>query len=69
MKELKTELGDEIYETVIVALNEMNEYNPSGRYPVPELWNTKERRKVSLTEGIQHLLEQWKLFKVKNRRN
>lgn len=69
LKELKTELGDEIYETVIVALNEMNEYNPSGRYPVPELWNTKERRKVSLTEGIQHLLKQWKLFKVKNRRN
>ncbi|XP_073136533.1 factor of DNA methylation 4-like [Henckelia pumila] len=69
LKELKAELGDEIYEAVTVALNEMNDYNPSGRYPVPELWNTKEKRKVSLTEGIQHLLKQWKFFKAKNRRN
>ncbi|XP_073303360.1 factor of DNA methylation 4-like [Primulina huaijiensis] len=69
LKELKTELGDEIYEDVTVALNEMNEYNPSGRYPVPELWNTKQKRKASLTEGIRHLLKQWKLFKAKNWRN
>ncbi|KAL0417862.1 UNVERIFIED_CONTAM: Factor of DNA methylation 4 [Sesamum radiatum] len=31
LKELKTELGDEVYETVTTALHEMNEYNPSGR--------------------------------------
>ncbi|KAK4408816.1 Factor of DNA methylation 4 [Sesamum angolense] len=69
LKELKTELGDEVYETVTTALHEMNEYNPSGRYPVPELWNSNEKRKVSLKEGIEHLLKQWKIHKAKRRRN
>ncbi|XP_011089476.1 protein INVOLVED IN DE NOVO 2 [Sesamum indicum] len=69
LKELKTELGDEVYETVTTALHEMNEYNPSGRYPVPELWNSNEKRKGSLKEGIEHLLKQWKNHKAKRRRN
>ncbi|KAL0369813.1 UNVERIFIED_CONTAM: Factor of DNA methylation 4 [Sesamum angustifolium] len=69
LKELKTELGDEVYETVTTALHEMNEYNPSGRYPVPELWNSNEKRKVSLKKGIEHLLKQWKIHKAKRRRN
>ncbi|KAK4440866.1 Factor of DNA methylation 4 [Sesamum alatum] len=69
LKELKTELGDDVYETVTTALHEMNEYNPSGRYPVPELWNSNEKRKVSLREGIEHLLKQWKIHKAKRRRN
>ncbi|KAL6566602.1 hypothetical protein OROMI_015006 [Orobanche minor] len=70
LKELKTELGDEVYEAVTTALNEMNEYNPSGRYPVKELWNSNEKRKVKLNEGIEYLLKQWKAHKkTKRRRN
>ncbi|KAK6142139.1 hypothetical protein DH2020_006950 [Rehmannia glutinosa] len=68
LKELKSELGNEVYEAVTTALNEMNEYNPSGRYPVKELWNSKENRKVLLKEGIEYLLKQWKIHK-KRRRN
>ncbi|KAL3653151.1 hypothetical protein CASFOL_002832 [Castilleja foliolosa] len=68
LKELKTELGDEVYEAVTTALNEVNEYNPSGRYPVKELWNSKEKRKASLKEGIEHLLKQWKILKKAKRR-
>ncbi|KAL5082521.1 hypothetical protein RYX36_010942 [Vicia faba] len=44
---------------------ELNEYNPSGRYPVPELWNFREGRKASLKEGVAHLMRQWKLSKQK----
>lgn len=58
LKNLKEEWGHEVYEAVITALLEMNEYNPSGRYKVEELWNFQLGRKASLTEGIQYLLKQ-----------
>ena len=60
---VKTEFGDEVYTAVTTALTQMNEYNPSGRYIVPELWNFNEGRKATLTEGVQHLLKQWKQHK------
>lgn len=62
---LKAEYGDEVYGAVVKALNEMNEYNPSGRYPLPELWNSKEGRKASLREGAAHILKLWKQNKRK----
>ncbi|XP_028775760.1 protein INVOLVED IN DE NOVO 2-like [Neltuma alba] len=60
LKILKNELGDETLEAVTNALMELNEYNPSGRYAIRELWNSKEGRKASLREGIKYLLTQWK---------
>lgn len=51
IKELK-EKGYEIYTAVITALKELNDYNPSGRYVISELWNFKEGRKATLKEGI-----------------
>lgn len=68
LKELKNEYGEEVYEAVTKALRELNEYNPSGRYPVPELWNTNEKRRAPLKEGITHLLKQWKAHKGRRRR-
>ncbi|OMO67779.1 hypothetical protein CCACVL1_20320 [Corchorus capsularis] len=62
---LKTEYGDEAYKAVVTALSEMNEYNPSGRYIVPELWNFQEKRKASMQEGVEYLLKQWKLNRRK----
>ena len=65
LKNLKEEYGEEVYDAVTVALNEMNEYNPSGRYTIPELWNLREDRKASLKEGVAHILRIWKGHKRK----
>ncbi|KAK7260563.1 hypothetical protein RIF29_26712 [Crotalaria pallida] len=67
LKSLKEEFGDEVFRAVVKALKELNEYNPSGRYPLPELWNFnfKEGRKASLKEGVGYLLKQWKALNLK----
>ncbi|KEH39446.1 XH/XS domain protein [Medicago truncatula] len=65
LKSLKDEFGDEVHDAVATALKELNEYNPSGRYPIPELWNFREGRKASLKEGVSHLIKQWRLNKGK----
>ncbi|KAI6668974.1 hypothetical protein NL676_003859 [Syzygium grande] len=59
LKGLREEMGDEVYEAVSTALLEMNEYNPIGRFVVPELWNYRTGRKASLKEGIEYVLKQW----------
>nr|GME00668.1 factor of DNA methylation 4-like [Ipomoea batatas] len=56
---LKNEYGDEVYNAVTAALMELNEYNSSGRYPVPELWNTKEKRRAELKEGVDQIRKQF----------
>nr|QDC18034.1 factor of DNA methylation 4-like D [Hypericum perforatum] len=63
---LKADCGDEVYNAVTRALMEMNQYNPSGRYIVRELWNFEQNRKARLNEAMELLLQFWK--KVKKRR-
>ncbi|XP_061363726.1 protein INVOLVED IN DE NOVO 2-like [Gastrolobium bilobum] len=63
LKELKNEMGEEVYKAVVAALTEINEHNPSGRYTTSELWNYEEGKRATLREGVQFLLKQWKLHK------
>ncbi|XP_021769001.1 protein INVOLVED IN DE NOVO 2-like [Chenopodium quinoa] len=61
--DLKREWGDDVYDAVTTALKEINEYNPSGRYIITELWNNKEGRKATLQEGVSYILNKWKDYK------
>nr|KYP56890.1 hypothetical protein KK1_003141 [Cajanus cajan] len=61
LQSLKQEWGDEIHSVVVEALKEINEYNASGGYPVVELRNLKEKRKVTLKEVINYIVDNIKL--------
>ncbi|XP_073127420.1 factor of DNA methylation 1-like [Henckelia pumila] len=66
---LKNEWGCEVYKAVTLALTELCEYNPSGRFEVPELWNFKENRKATFKEVIHYIFRQLKNLKRKRKRN
>lgn len=55
--DLKKDFGDAVYKSVTTALMEIEEYNASGRYPVPVAWVFEESRKASLKEVVAHLGE------------
>ncbi|KAJ7975729.1 factor of DNA methylation 1-like [Quillaja saponaria] len=65
LRSLKEEWGEQIYTAVVTAFQELNEYNPSGRYTVSELWNFKEKRKATLKEVIAYIVSHIKSLKRK----
>lgn len=62
IKSLKEEYEKDVYDAVVTALKERNEYNPSGRYPVLELWNKMEERPATMKEAIEVVLGLWKTY-------
>lgn len=67
MVTLKAECSEEQYRAVVTALIERNRYHHSGREPMQELWNYKEEREASLIEGIDYILNEWKIHKQRKR--
>ena len=67
LKNLKAEWGDGVFDAVVGAFKEMNEYNPSGRYVVNELWNFKDNRKATLKEVISYIFKNLKSLKRKEK--
>ncbi|CAN1768022.1 Factor of DNA methylation 2, partial [Linum perenne] len=67
LKQLRNEYGKVAYEAVTKALMELNEYNPSGRYPVHQAWNFREGRKATMKEIVHFLINQLKTHKRKRR--
>ncbi|KAJ4874375.1 XH domain-containing protein [Raphanus sativus] len=57
LQNLKLEWGEDVLNAVKVALEELNKFNPSGRYECPVLWNFEYGRKATLKEGISHMME------------
>lgn len=68
IKGLRTEWGEAVYNAVVNALLELNEYNPSGRYVISELWNFKEDRKATLKEVIECVIQEFKTLKCPKRK-
>lgn len=60
LKALRRDVGDGAFAAVVAALTEINEYNPSGRYIIRELWNYKEDRRATLQDGVAFLMRYWK---------
>ncbi|KAL3521110.1 hypothetical protein ACH5RR_019259 [Cinchona calisaya] len=69
LKELRSESGEDVYKAVTNALMELNEYNPSGKYPVPELWDSRKGRKASLKEIIEYTIKKLKALQTKRKRS
>ena len=65
LRTLKDEFGDDVFQAVVTALTELNEFHPRRRYPLRELWHSKEGRKASLKEGCSYIIKQWKTLKRK----
>lgn len=63
LKKLKGEWGEEVHNAVKTALEEVNEYNASGRYSTPELWNFEAGRKATLKEVISFIFNDMKPVK------
>nr|KAJ0208294.1 hypothetical protein LSAT_V11C500291020 [Lactuca sativa] len=64
---LKSECSVEQYGAVVTALVERNRYHKNGRNLMEEVWNYRENREVTLIEGIEHILKEWKIQKQRKR--
>lgn len=68
IRNLREEWGEDVMNAVKTALEELNEYNASGRYTVPVLWKKKENRKATLKEVIEYMLLQIQALKSNKRK-
>lgn len=65
LQNLRHAWGKDAKKAVKTALEELNEFNPSGRLAVPVMWNFEHGRKATLKEGLAHMTQQIKHLKRK----
>jgi hypothetical protein len=58
LKSLKDRFGEEVQQDVLKAVQELNEWNPSARYPVIIPWNDHLNRELKSSEIISIILAQ-----------
>lgn len=57
LKKLKKEMGVSVHKAVKRGLEEINEHNPSGRYPVAKLWHVEDNREARLDEIVECMMK------------
>lgn len=65
---LRQELGKAVCKTVTNAKCEVEEFNATGRYPVPVAYNFREFRRANLNEVLKYLDELIENGKIAKRR-
>lgn len=50
-------MGVSVFKAVKRGLEEINEHNPSGRYPVAKLWHVEDDREARLDEIVECMME------------
>lgn len=56
LKELRKKYPPEVAADVLEAMRLLDEHNPSGRYPVPMVWNHAEGRPATVAEILEKLM-------------
>ncbi|KAL6505745.1 hypothetical protein OROHE_023124 [Orobanche hederae] len=57
LKKLRKEMGVTAFKAVQRALEEINEHNSSGRYPVAKLWHVKDNREARIDEIVECMMK------------
>ncbi|CAN8221757.1 unnamed protein product [Cochlearia groenlandica] len=57
LAKLKREYGEEVYNEVVRAKLEIEDYNLSGSYVILEIWNYEENRKARKEEAVDVMLK------------
>lgn len=57
LKKLRKEMGVSVFKAVKRGLEEINEHNPSGRYPVAKLWHVEDNRETRLDEIVECMMK------------
>ena len=56
-QEFKEEYGKEMFNLLLETLQQVEDRNPSGRYPVYSLWDQEAGKKMLLSEALPKVLK------------
>ncbi|TVU47570.1 hypothetical protein EJB05_07176, partial [Eragrostis curvula] len=65
LRNIQEAQGKTIYSMVTTALCQIDEFNRSGGYPIPVLWNYREGREATLDEAVDFIMNKCDRLKRK----